>query len=63
MPKPEWDKRSAIFGGATLGLIVGVVLGLFAESFGRTIIISVLVGAMLGFVAEILGKIGDRMRS
>ena len=63
MPKPEWDKRSAIFGGATLGLIVCVVLGLFAESFGRTIIISVLVGAILGFVAEILGKTGDRMRS
>ena len=46
-----------------MGLIVGVILGFFTESFGRTIIISVLVGAILGFVAEILGKTGDRMRS
>lgn len=35
------DGRSAIWGGATLGLIVGVILGLFLGRFWSTLLYAV----------------------
>jgi len=54
--------RSAIWGGATLGLIVGVILGCFVGKFWTTLAYAVLVGAGVGMVAEVLGRVGDALR-
>lgn len=54
--------RSAIWGGATLGFIVGIVLGLLRGNFVNILITSVVIGAALGILAEILGMLGDRMK-
>jgi hypothetical protein len=57
------DRRSAVWGGATLGLFVGLILGFFVgSSYWRTVLIAVGIGAASGIVANILGWIGDRAR-
>jgi hypothetical protein len=51
---------SAIWGGATLGLFVGLILGFFVgSSYWRTVLIAVAIGAASGFVANILGSVSD----
>ena len=60
MTKPEWDNRSAIWGGATLGLIVGIVLWLIYGDF-HTLIWAVVIGGLIGFGTELLGKMGDKL--
>lgn len=56
------DGRSAIWGGATIGLIIGIVIGLVTGNFWVKVLYSVLIGAGLGVVANILGWISDRLR-
>lgn len=54
--------RSAIWGGATVGLIVGLVLGFFVGSYWRTVAYAVLIGAGVSLIAQILGMVSDAMR-
>jgi tetratricopeptide (TPR) repeat protein len=54
--------RSAIWGGATLGVIVGLLAGVFTGSFGFWIPTAVIAGAAIGIVAEVLGAMSDRQR-
>lgn len=54
-------ERSAIWGGATLGLIVGIIIGIFNKDFSN-IFRAILIGADVGLAAEILGFLGDRLR-
>jgi len=57
-------RGSAVWGGATLGLFVGLILGFFVgSSYWRTVLIAVGIGAACGVVAKILGWIGDRAQS
>lgn len=53
--------RSAIWGGATIGLIVGIVLGIIRGDFSD-ILRAALIGADFGLLASILGIIGDRLK-
>jgi hypothetical protein len=53
---------SAIWGGATLGFIVGLVLGIFVGDYWTTVVYSVLIGAGVGVVSAILGWISDKLR-
>ncbi len=55
------DGRSAIWGGGTLGLIVGLILTIIR---GDTIIIiySIIIGIIVGVIAEVLGWISDRLK-
>ena len=48
------DRRSPVWGGATLGLLVGLVVGFFRESYWLTVLISVSAGVLLGFVADFI---------
>ncbi len=58
------DSPSAIWGGATLGLAVGAILGFFVgSSYWTTLLYAILIGAGTGVVASVLGWIGDRARA
>jgi hypothetical protein len=56
------DRRSAIWGGATLGLVVGLILGFFVGSYWTTVLYAVLIGAASGVVANVLAWPGDIVR-
>jgi hypothetical protein len=56
--------KNAVWGGATIGVLVGVVIALIRPSFDWEVIgHSAVIGAFAGLVAEELGWIGDRLRS
>jgi hypothetical protein len=46
---------STIWGGAGLGLVVGLVLALSAEGHWHTVLYAVLVGTGVGIAAEVVG--------
>jgi hypothetical protein len=50
-----WDERSPIWGGATLGLFVGLIVGFFRENYWQTVLYAVMIGAALGVGLSILG--------
>jgi hypothetical protein len=52
-------RGSAIWGGATLGLVVGLVLGFFIGSYWTTVLYAVLIGAASGVVANLLALPAD----
>jgi hypothetical protein len=52
-------RRSAIWGGATLGLVVGLILGFFVGSYWTTVLYAVLIGAASGLVANLLAWPAD----
>lgn len=59
-----WRKRNAVWGGLTLGVIIGIIIAGFfllkGSGFDWYIIGKGAVsGALLGFGAEMLGKISD----
>ncbi len=54
--------RSPIWGGATLGLIVGAILGFFVGSYWTTLLYAALVGTGIGLAAQILGWVSDALR-
>jgi hypothetical protein len=56
------DNRSAIWGGATLGLLVGLIVGFFRQGYWQTVAIAVVIGAALGAGAEVLARIGGVAR-
>ena len=52
-------RGSAIWGGATLGLLVGLILGFFVESYWMTVLYAVLIGAAVGVAANVLALPAD----
>ena len=59
-----WRKINAVWGGFTLGIIVGLIIAIIYLFRGKgfdwfVIGKSAILGAMIGFVAELLGKISD----
>lgn len=58
--KLKEDNRSAIWGGATVGLVVGIVLW-FVYDDPQKIIWAVVIGGLVGLVAELLAKIGNKL--
>tara|TARA_Y100000310_G_C20550358_1_gene747745 strand:- start:574 stop:897 length:324 start_codon:yes stop_codon:yes gene_type:complete len=56
-----WRGRNAIWGGLTLGIIVGFIITIFNESgFDWSIIVrGAVLGAIIGFVTELLGRFSD----
>ena len=55
------QRKSAIWGGATIGLIVGVILGVLKGDFSD-ILRAALIGADVGLLAEILELFGGRLK-
>lgn len=55
------DNRSAIWGGATLALAAGLILGFFVgSSYWMTVLYAVVVGAAVGVAANILAWAANR---
>jgi len=53
---------NAIWGGATSGLIIGVIVALVREGFTPSIIWKgIVIGIILGVIAEIIGALARRM--
>lgn len=52
------DPRSQVWGGATLGLFVGLILGFFVGSYWTTVLYAVLIGAASGVVDNIFHWLG-----
>lgn len=63
----SWRKKSAIWGGFTIGIIMGFLVALFFAAKGNgfdwfIIPKGAIAGTMLGFIMEIIGKISDFLR-
>jgi len=59
-----WKRRNAVWGGLTIGVIIGLIVAIFyffkGSGFDWFIIgKGAILGTMIGFVAELLGKISD----
>lgn len=63
----SWKKRNAIWGGLTLGILVGLIIILvkyFTGSVLNWIVVvkSAVVGSLIGFVAEVLSILAGRLK-
>jgi hypothetical protein len=55
--------RNAVWGGATIGAIVGVVIAVVRPGFDWGVVgHSIVIGGFAGLVAEFLGWIGDHLK-
>lgn len=54
--------RNAVWGGAILGLFIGLGVGLVRGDMLNSIMWGVSIGTFLGFAAELLGKVGDSFK-
>lgn len=49
----HWGKRNAVWGAATLGLLLGVVIALFGDGFDWwTVVKSIAIAALVGTMIE-----------
>ena len=59
--------RNAVWGGFTAGLVLGLGLAIFFVFRGEgfewsTLGKSAIIGTLIGFAAELLGKLGNRLK-
>lgn len=57
-----WNSRNAVWGGLTLGIIVGVLWKIFDGIDWYVIVKVTTVGTLLGFGAELLGILSDYLK-
>jgi len=62
-----WRNRNAVWGGLTIGIILGLIVAIFYIFRGHGFNWSIIgkgatLGTMIGFGAELLGKISDFIR-
>jgi hypothetical protein len=53
------DGRSPIWGGATIGLFVGLILGFFVGTYWTTVLYAVGIGAAAGLASNVLAWLGN----
>jgi len=54
---------NAVWGGATLGIVVGIIIAIFGDGFDWSIIWkAIVVGTLAGVVAELLGEMSTRLK-
>lgn len=56
-----WNKKTAVWGGLTLGLVIGFVMALFPGFDWYVVAKGGIVGTLIGFGAELLGMISNGM--
>lgn len=57
-----WNSRSAVWGGLTVGIIIGVLWKIFGGIDWYTVIKVATIGTLLGFGAEFLGIVSDHLK-
>ena len=57
-----WNSRNAVWGGLTLGIIIGVLWKMFGETAWYIVVKVATIGTLLGFGAELLGMVSDRLK-
>lgn len=62
-----WNRRNAVWGGLTLGIVIGFIVAIFltfrGSGFDWFLIGKIaIVGTLLGFIAELLGKVSDYLK-
>ncbi len=62
-----WRKKNAVWGGFTLGIIIGLIIAILYLFKGKGFDLFIIgkgaiLGTMIGFVAELLGKISDSIK-
>jgi len=55
-------KKNAVWGGATLGLVLGIIIALFNKFNWSIIYKAVVIGILVGLIAELLGMISDWLK-
>lgn len=59
--------RNSVWGGLTLGVIVGLIIAVIFAFKGKgfnwhVVLKAVIVGTIVGFIAELLGKVSDLIK-
>lgn len=57
-----WYNRNAVWGGLTIGIIVGLLIALFSGFNWSIITKGAISGTIIGFGAELLGKVSDYIK-
>ena len=60
-----WKNRNAVWGGFTLGILIGLVIAFFrweGEFDWDLVIKTSIIGALVGLGAELLGRLSDRLK-
>jgi len=55
-------RRNAVWGGLTLGIIVGVLWKIFGGTDWYIVVKVTTIGTLLGFGAELLGMVADYLK-
>lgn len=56
-----WRGRNAVWGGATIGVIVGLILALVKGNW-NLLALSFAIGTFVGLFAEGLGRLSDKLK-
>ena len=54
--------RNAIWGGATIGLIIGAIIALFQKFNWSITYKAVVIGILIGLIADLLGLFSDYLK-
>lgn len=55
-------KQNAIWGGATIGLVLGIVIAVFNKFNWSIIYKAIVIGIIVGLIADLLGMISDLLK-
>ena len=55
-------KQNAIWGGATIGLVLGIVIAVFNKFNWSIIYKAIVIGIIVGLIANLLGMISDLLK-
>jgi len=57
-----WGRRNAVWGGFSIGIIIGLVIALFSGFDWYVVVKGATLGTIVGFGSELLGNISDKIR-
>ena len=58
-----WNGRNSVWGGLTLGVIVGFIITLFIGFDWYVVLKGAISGTIVGFLADLLGRISDKKKN
>ncbi len=62
-----WRRRNAVWGGLTVGIVIGFIVALFFTFKGRgfdgyIVVKGAILGTIVGLMAELLGRVSDLIK-